>query len=136
MRNMQKLATESVPRDGEAAARLVRAWSGMDVSADAQDMQPTRSAASGAAASAAGVAEKTGWPMPELMQDDCRPLFRWFASKPDSRHLVRIAAAVIVTHEPRINPSHWVHAVGGFNVVKGVCIAPVLAVDFYANGAR
>lgn len=60
MRNLQKLATESVPRDGEAAARLVRAWSGMDVSTDAQDVQPTRSAASGAAASAAGVAQVAG----------------------------------------------------------------------------
>jgi hypothetical protein len=33
---------------------------------------------------------KTGWPAPELAQDDCRGLFRWFASKPDARRLVRI----------------------------------------------
>lgn len=32
---------------------------------------------------------KTGWPPPALAQDDCRPLFRWFASKPDARRLVR-----------------------------------------------
>lgn len=117
MRNLQKLATEVLPRDGEAAARLVRAWSGMDVSADAPDVQPTRTLATGAAASAAGVAEKTGWPMPELMQDDCRALFRWFASKPDSRHLVRIAAAAIVSRSGDMR------------------IAPVLAVDFY-RGAK
>lgn len=116
MRNLQKLATEAIPRDGEAAASLVRAWSGMDVSADAQNMQPTRSAASGAAASPAGVAEKTGWPMPELMQDDCRALFRWFASKPDARHLARVAAAVIVSRSGDTR------------------IAPVLAVDFYRGG--
>ena len=35
---------------------------------------------------------KTGWPAPALMQDDCRALFRWFASKPDARRLVREAA--------------------------------------------
>jgi hypothetical protein len=34
---------------------------------------------------------KTGWPAPELAQDDCRGLFRWFASKPDARRLVRAA---------------------------------------------
>jgi len=50
------------------------------------------------------------------MQDDCRGLFRWFASKPDARALARAAAAVIVSH-------------GG-----AVRIAPVLAVDFYAKG--
>jgi hypothetical protein len=33
---------------------------------------------------------KTGWPAPELAQDDCRGLFRWFASRPDARRLVRI----------------------------------------------
>lgn len=32
---------------------------------------------------------KTGWPMPALMQDDDPKLFRWFASKPDARRLVR-----------------------------------------------
>lgn len=36
--------------------------------------------------------EKTGWPPPPLMQDDDRKLFRWFASKPDARRLVRESA--------------------------------------------
>lgn len=31
----------------------------------------------------------TGWPAPPLMQDSSRPLFKWFASKPDARRLVR-----------------------------------------------
>lgn len=35
---------------------------------------------------------KTGWPMPALMQDDCRALFRWFANRLGSRRLVREAA--------------------------------------------
>lgn len=34
---------------------------------------------------------KTGWPMPALMQDDHRGLFRWFASRAGSRRLVRLA---------------------------------------------
>lgn len=34
---------------------------------------------------------KTGWPMPALMQDDCRELFRWFANRLGSRRLVREA---------------------------------------------
>jgi hypothetical protein len=34
---------------------------------------------------------RTGWPAPALAQDDHRPLFRWFASKPDARRLVRDA---------------------------------------------
>jgi putative glutamine amidotransferase len=38
---------------------------------------------------------KTGWPPPELAQDDCRGLFHWFASKPDSRRLAREAALKI-----------------------------------------
>lgn len=60
MRNLQKLATESVPRDGEAAVRFVRAWAVMDLYADAQNMQPTRSAASGAGERTAGVAQVAG----------------------------------------------------------------------------
>lgn len=117
MRHLQTLATESIPRDGEATPSVMRPRPCMDVPADAQDMQPARSTASAAGKRPAGVVEKTGWPMPELMQDDCRPLFRWFASKPDSRHLVRLAAAVIVS---RSGDSR---------------IAPVLAVDFY-RGAK
>lgn len=38
---------------------------------------------------------KTGWPAPALAQDDHRPLFRWFASKPDARRLVRAACVRI-----------------------------------------
>lgn len=34
--------------------------------------------------------------MPALMQDDFRPLFRWFASKPEARRLVREAVARIL----------------------------------------
>lgn len=37
---------------------------------------------------------KTGYP-PGLLQDDCRPLSRWFASKPDARQRVREVAAEI-----------------------------------------
>lgn len=33
--------------------------------------------------------EMTGWPAPALAQDDSRGLFRWLASKPDSRVCVR-----------------------------------------------
>lgn len=60
MRNLQKLATEAIPRDGEAAASLVRAWSGMDVSADAPDVQPTRTLATGTGERTAGVAQVAG----------------------------------------------------------------------------
>lgn len=42
-----------------------------------------------------GETVKTGWPAPALMQDDSRPLFRWFASKPDARRLVRESVARI-----------------------------------------
>ena len=34
---------------------------------------------------------KTGWP-PGMLQDDYRPLSRWFASKPDARRHAREAA--------------------------------------------
>lgn len=36
----------------------------------------------------------TGWP-PSLMQDDCRPLSRWFASRLDARWVVRKVCAEI-----------------------------------------
>lgn len=36
--------------------------------------------------------EKTGWP-PGLLQDDCKKLSRWFASRPDARFVVRQVAA-------------------------------------------
>lgn len=31
---------------------------------------------------------KTGWP-PGLLQDDCKGLSRWFASRPDAREVLR-----------------------------------------------
>lgn len=34
--------------------------------------------------------EKTGWP-PGLLQDDCRALSRWFASRMDARWALRKA---------------------------------------------
>lgn len=60
MRNLHPLATEARPTDGGAAVRLVRAWQGMDVSADAPDVQPPRSAATGAGSRPAGVAQVAG----------------------------------------------------------------------------
>lgn len=38
--------------------------------------------------------EHTGWP-PGMLQDDCRGLSIWLASKPDARRLAREAAAAI-----------------------------------------
>lgn len=57
---------------------------------------------------------KTGWPAPELMQDDHRGLFRWFASKPDARRQVREALGCTLpgmcSHSPacgdRLCPGH------------------------------
>jgi len=37
---------------------------------------------------------RTGWP-PGLLQDDCRELFAWFASRLDARALVRRRCAEI-----------------------------------------
>lgn len=37
---------------------------------------------------------RTGWP-PGLLQDDCRALSRWFASRPDARRIVREVAREI-----------------------------------------
>jgi hypothetical protein len=41
------------------------------------------------------VPAKTGWPAPELAQDDHRPLFKWFASRLDARRRVREACEAI-----------------------------------------
>ena len=60
MRHLQTLATESIPRDGEAAPSVMRPRPGMDVPADAQDMQPARSTASGAAERPVGLAQVAG----------------------------------------------------------------------------
>lgn len=38
--------------------------------------------------------ERTGWP-PGMLQDDCRGLSIWLASKPDARMRAREAAAAI-----------------------------------------
>lgn len=35
--------------------------------------------------------QKTGWPPPELMQDDCRELSLWFATRLDAWHVLRAA---------------------------------------------
>jgi hypothetical protein len=44
---------------------------------------------------------RTGWPPPALAQDDDRKLFRWFASRPDARRLVReVAAALSQSRSP------------------------------------
>lgn len=39
--------------------------------------------------------EKTGWP-PGLLQDDCKKLSRWFASRINARWVVREVCAEIV----------------------------------------
>lgn len=38
--------------------------------------------------------DKTGWP-PGLLQDDCRGLSKWLASKPDARRRLREAIDAI-----------------------------------------
>lgn len=45
------------------------------------------------------------------MQDDHRPLFRWFASKPDARRLVREAALRII--EERMQPDNPAEGIVG-----------------------
>ena len=60
MRHLQTLATESIPRDGEATPSVMRPRPCMDVPADAQDMQPARSTASAAGKRPAGVAQVAG----------------------------------------------------------------------------
>jgi hypothetical protein len=39
---------------------------------------------------------RTGWPPPELAQDDHAKLSKWFASKPGARRLAREAAQKIM----------------------------------------
>jgi hypothetical protein len=55
--------------------------------------------------------EKTGWPLPALMQDDHRGLFKWFASKPDARRLVREEAERIKMVKA---PSQWLRTMDDF----------------------
>lgn len=50
--------------------------------------------------------QRTGWP-PGLLQDDCKKLSRWFASKPDARRRVREACADIArARQVREGDSH------------------------------
>lgn len=50
--------------------------------------------------------QRTGWP-PGLLQDDCKKLSRWFASKPDARRRVREACADIArTRQVREGGQH------------------------------
>jgi len=46
---------------------------------------------------ASAIPLKTGWPAPELAQDDHRKLFAWFASRLDSRQRVREACSDIAS---------------------------------------
>lgn len=43
---------------------------------------------------------KTGWP-PDLLQDDSRELFRWFADRLDARYQLRLLCAEIVAKRQR-----------------------------------
>jgi len=43
---------------------------------------------------------KTGWP-PGMLQDDCKGLSQWLASKPDARRRVREVAAEIAAAQPK-----------------------------------
>lgn len=45
------------------------------------------------------VPPRTGWPA-GMLQDDCKPLSKWLASKPDARRRVREAVAAIATSDP------------------------------------
>ena len=60
MRHLQALATESIPRDGEASPSVMRPRPCMDIPADAQDMQPARSTASAAGKRPVGLAQVAG----------------------------------------------------------------------------
>jgi hypothetical protein len=51
----------------------------------------------------------TGWPPPELMQDDDKRLFAWFASKPDSRRLVREHVERIMVKAPKQHTYWFAH---------------------------
>lgn len=44
---------------------------------------------------------KTGWP-PGLLQDDCKGLSRWFASRPDAREVLRRSLREAMTHSAEI----------------------------------
>jgi hypothetical protein len=47
---------------------------------------------------------KTGWP-PGLLQDDCRGLSKWLASRPDARRRVREAVAALEQPEQERGPN-------------------------------
>lgn len=44
--------------------------------------------------------DKTGWPVPELMQDDCRALSKWFATRLGARYLLEVEYAERRTRSP------------------------------------
>ena len=58
MRDLHPLATEARPTDGSAAARLERAWQGMDVPASESDMPEARATARRSESQAACMAGK------------------------------------------------------------------------------
>lgn len=93
---MHELATgKDSLGDGGAATGDLPAQPSVGVSAAAVNLPPVAGGepeGSGGAKEVARISGgKTGWPAPELMQDDCRPLFRWFADRMDSRRMVRLA---------------------------------------------
>jgi len=49
---------------------------------------------------------KTGWP-PGLLQDDCRGLSKWLASRPDARRRVREAVAAL--EQPEQEPAGFLN---------------------------
>ena len=49
----------------------------------------------------------TGWPPSELMQDDCKALSKWLASRPDARRRVREAIAQIDAAQPPAADRDW-----------------------------
>ena len=76
---------------------------------------------------------KTGWP-PGMLQDDCRPLSRWFASKPDARRHAREAAAQAKEQRrPPVNEEAIDRADAGawfVAIVLVACVSALLIVHF------
>ena len=62
----------------------------------------------------------TGWPPSELMQDDCKALSKWLASRPDARRLVReVIARLDVAQTPDAD-SDWqgMDGAAAFRLIK------------------
>jgi len=76
---------------------------------------------------------KTGYP-PGMLQDDCRPLSRWFASKPDARRHAREAAAQAKEQRrPPVNEEAIDRADAGawfVAIVLVACVSALLIVHF------